>query len=691
MFKKYPFIKQSGLKDCAAASLLMIIKYYEGYINIEQLSDMLETNKFGTTAYNIVKVANNIGFDSKGIKTNLNEINNENLILPCIAHVVLENSYKHYIVIYKINFKNKYLVIGDPQDKIKKISFESFEKIWNGILIILYPTSPIPRNYNNSLFDYLFEILKKYKKEIIQLILISILLTIFSIISSFYFKFIIDKYMYPKQYIISIFIFFLIIYVFKIITDFFRTKLLIFFNQKLELDINFSSFKQVVSLPYHYYRNRTTGEIITRINNLDIVREMISKVALSVFIDLPLSFISMLILYFISSTLFFITMISLIMYIIIILLFRKILDNKIKKAQEDKAQVNSYMVESLNGFETVKGLKMDNYINRNYEKRYIKYLKSVFSLQNIYANQIFLKDLVNTIGQAVIIFVGILLVIKKDLTLGTLLTFNTILSFFISPIKNVIDLDYMIKEAKISLKRVLDMFNNKQQEGIINKDVIGNIKVKKLCLELNNKTILNNISLNIKEGNKVMILGQSGAGKSTFLKVLMKYYEIDRDTIYINNNDFNDYIGSNGINYISQQEILFTDTIYNNITLDNNDAEAFLKIAKLCKVDEIIKQDSLGYNKLIEENGFNISGGQKQRIVLARAVMRKFNVLLIDEGLNQMDINLERQILKNLFKEYSDKTIIIISHRIENMDLYDQIIEFNQGKITKDVIKNGSY
>lgn len=691
MFKKYPFVKQNGFKDCAAASLLMIIKYYDGYINLDQLSDMLETNKNGTTAYNIVKVASSIGFKAKGIKTNLNEVNSENLILPCIAHVTLEEKYQHYIVIYKIDFKNKYLIIGDPQAKIKKISFESFKKIWNEILIVLYPTSPIPRNYNNSLSGYLFEILKKYKKDIIQLVLISIVLTTFSIISSFYFKFIIDKSLYPKQYIVAIFFFFMTMYVLKIITEFFRTKLLIFLNQKLELDINFNSFKQVVSLPYHYYRNRTTGEIISCVNNLDIVREMISKVALSIFIDLPLSFVCLLILYFINTKLFFITIINLILYIIIILIFKKVLNQSIQHTQEAKAQVNSYMVESLNGFETIKGLRIIKYINKNYENKYVKYLKSIFSLQNIYANQIFLKDLINTLGQAIVIFVGVLLVIKGELTLGTLLTFNTVLALFIEPIKNAIDLDYMIKEAKISLKRVLDMFSKTEEKGIIIKDVKGNININNLCLELNNKNILNSISLNIKEGNKVMIVGASGAGKSTFLKVLMKYYEVNRGSILINGEDYNDYKSSDGINYISQQETLFTDTIYNNIILDNNDVTEFLKVAKLCKVDEIIKQNNLGYNTLIEENGFNISGGQKQRIVLARAIMKKFNILLIDEGLNQMDINLERQILKNIFNEYSNKTIIIISHRIENMDLYDQIIEFNQGKIMKEVTKNGAY
>ena len=128
--------------------------------------------------------------------------------------------------------------------------------------------------------------------------------------------------------------------------------------------------------------------------------------------------------------------------------------------------------------------------------------------------------------------------------------------------------------------------------------------------------------------------------------------------------------------------------MYSNVTLDNNDTDLFLEIAKICELEEIVKDENTGYNMLIEENGFNISGGQKQRIVLARSLMQNFNILLIDEGLNQVDINLERKILKNIFKRFKNKTILIISHRLENMDLFDQVVELNNGKITRNLTRN---
>ena len=151
---------------------------------------------------------------------------------------------------------------------------------------------------------------------------------------------------------------------------------------------------------------------------------------------------------------------------------------------------------------------------------------------------------------------------------------------------------------------------------------------------------------------------------------------------HIDKIDINDYQNSD-IVYVSQSEILFSDTVYNNIDSNN-----IIDIAKICLVDEIIRKNKLGYNMLIEENGFNLSGGERQRIILARAIARDFNILIIDEGLSQVDINMERKIMKNLFMKYPGKTIIFISHRLENMDLFDQVIKIEKGQINDDLSKN---
>ena len=214
----------------------------------------------------------------------------------------------------------------------------------------------------------------------------------------------------------------------------------------------------------------------------------------------------------------------------------------------------------------------------------------------------------------------------------------------------------------------------------------GNIKIEKLTFSRASKIILKDISINISKGEKVIITGQSGSGKSTLLKILMNYYKDYEGRILVDNHNINGL--DLKINYISQNEKLFTDTLYNNIVFDNSND--FNKIVDICYIDELI-DSHLGYNKILNEDGFNISGGQKQRIVLARTLIKPFDILLIDEGLNQIDVNLERKILKKIFKVYKDKTIIIISHRLENLDLYDRLITIEKGQITRDLERNGKH
>ena len=678
--KKYPFTKQEGLKDCAAACMQMIIKYYNGYISINDLNEMLETTKEGVSAFKIIEVSNKIGFKATGIRLNLLELN-KSVTLPVIAHVVI-NNYNHYIVVYKIDSFKKSVIIADPQSKIKTISFKEFESIWTNVIINLYPVKPIEhRNYEKHL-NYKNIILKN-KKTIFQLCYISFIYMILSIVASFYMKYVFDNYLSNFHLIFTVFILFIIINLYKIFTNLIRTKILIDLNKNIDIDLSLDIFSKILSLPYGYYRNKTTGEIITRYTELSKIRETISKVLLTLFLDLPLCITSLIIMYFLNSKLTMISLIAVLLYTIIVIVYNRILNDTILEAQIKKAEMNTVLIESINGFETIKGLNLYDYIKLKFENKYIKYLKNVIKIDSILNIKENLKEIVNQLIEMIIIFTGVIYVRSETITIGTLMTYNSILVFFLAPIRNLLSLDNSIIESKRIVKRVNEMLKKEEDVKKIN-IVYGDILIKSLSFKQNEKIILNKINLHISKGEKVIITGKSGSGKSTLLKILMNYY-----------NDYQGEIKINGINiksinlknvYISQNETLFTDTIYNNIVLGNNDSN-FSEVVKMCYVDEIINSN-LGYNQIIEENGFNISGGQKQRIILARSIINEFDLLLIDEGLNQIDVELERKILKNLFNKFHDKTIIIVSHRLENMDLYDKLIKLENGKVKECVKRN---
>lgn len=691
---KYPFVKQKESKDCAVASVLMIIKYYKGFVPYDKLMETLKVTKNGTTAFHIVEGSKQMGFDCKGLKLNLDDL--KTIIMPCIAHVIINKSYNHYIVIYEINYQKKYLIIADPNDKIKKITFNDFIKIWDNIIITFIPIKQIPIIYQNkNCFNILVNLFHTNKFVFIKILLVSLLITLLSVLSSYSFKFMIDSIteLNPKNMLSIIFVSFIIIELFKSIFNYIQNRMLIFLSCKLDWFLTTDIFQKILLLPYHYYRNHTTGDITSRISDLKIVKDTTSKIIINIVTIIPLTIFSSIFLYKINKTLFSIALIMMLIYILIILIFKGKYDKLILKIQNENAITNSYLVESISGFETVKGLGIENEINNQFKDKYLDLSEVSLKLEKLINMQNIFKDLINGVGMLVIIYIGSHLVIENVLTLGSLIAFNSLICYFLEPIKGLLDISINLKEATNSFNRINEIITCDKEENKINKSLMGNISYHNTSYSYDNVTnVLNNINLKIKSKEKILIIGKSGSGKSTLLKLLLKFHEIKRNSIFIDDIDINDYSKTclqDNICYISQNEILFTDTIYNNIKLNRNISdEKIYNITKNYYIDEIYKNSNLGVHTLVEENGFNLSGGERQRIVLGRSLVREFNVLIIDEGLNQVDVSLERKILKNIMKDYEDKTIIVISHRLENMDLFEKVIKFKNNTIEEDLIKN---
>lgn len=686
MFKKYPFVKQEGFKDCGCACVLMILRYYDGNISIERLRDLTHTSKNGASAYNLISCFNDLGFYSKGVKCGINDL--KDVIFPCIAHVSVE-SLKHYVVIYEINYSKNYLLIADPGRGIRKISFSDFSSMWTGVIIISYPVRNVPVCKNVNVLDFIFKHVLNYKKSLLILFLISLISIVLKLVSSFYFKFIIEGVNVSKNYIKSVFLIFSFLSLTKVIINFLRSKFLIIINSKLDFSLVLDSFKRIVSLPYCYYHNRSTGEIVSKINDLGVSRDFICKVFVSLFIDFPLIIISIVFLISINFSLFLITLLVFIFYLLLSYIYSKIYGFYIDKIKTQKEIVSSYMYETINGFETVKGVNIEDVVIDKFNNKYISFLNNMFLLNNHINNQSFLKDIINEFCNIFVLFIGALLVYDGKLSIGYLITYSSMMVYFFEPIRNIIDMDFNLKDSRESITRVLSLYEDYSDKGVIDFKV-GDICFHNLDFSFGSSNdILRGINISIKRGERIMICGNSGSGKSTLLKLLMGYYPVKRGMISIGGNDINDYKLSSlrkNVTYVSQNEILFNDTLVNNLKLCTNANDKILSMTKLLEFNEILDND-LGLNMMIEENGLNLSGGQRQRIVLARALLKKqAQIILIDEGLSQVDVALERKILINIFNKFKNKTFIIISHRMENLDLYDRVLKMENGVVHEETL-----
>lgn len=691
--KKY-IVLQEGLKDCGSACLLSIVKYYGGNISIERILELTKTTKEGTNFYNMQKAALELGLISKGYKiTDLSKLNE--LKTPFISQIVIKN-YTHFVVVYKI--KNNKITIMDPAKGMVSLSLDKFSTLYTGNILILEPYKPLPQ-YKDS--NYVLQLVKvllwNNKKIILNLILHTLIILIFNCLYSYHFKIILDHVINTDNLnLLVVIIIFLIIFAIKNIIEFLRNNLLLYLNQKIDLSIITKTINKIISLPYSYYKNRTTGEMISRINDLFYIKNIISKLIINIFLDIFLALGSFIVLFNINKTMTIILLLITILYLFIFLIYKSSIKNLTFTIQENNSQVNSLLVETISSYETIKGLSLENNFQNKINSFYLKYINSHLSFQKISYQEEFLKNFFEGILLLFCIYLGTKNIMNKSLTIGSFITYNSLLYYFINPIKNSFAFYKEFIYAKNSIKRINNLLNlnYEQLDTTSNLQVLGTISFRNLSFSYNQKkNIINNLNLNIYRGNKLLILGSSGSGKSTILKILYRYYEVNRGMIYINNYDILDFTIKDirdNITYVSQNELLYTDTIKNNIILGRDISdEEFLRISNLTYIEDIIKDNLLSYNFVLEENGANISGGQRQRIILARSLLKNTPIIMIDEGLNEIDINLERKILKNIFYYYRHKTIIIVSHRHDNMDLYDSVVNLEDGHIKDVLVRNG--
>lgn len=704
--KKYYCIKQHDYKDCGCACLATICKSYGLKYPISKIREVAGTDKEGTSALGVIKAAEKLGFSAKGIKANKPEDIFGEIPLPAIAHVVIDNTMLHYVVIHKISEKE--IIIADPAKGIVKYKPIEFFNIWTGILIIITPTSDFKKgNEVKGVFTRFFELLKPQKGLLIHIFLASILITVFGIIGSFYFKFLLDDIV-PNNLKQSLTIFsigFIVLAIFKIIMEAFRTQLLIHLGQKLDIPLMLGYYEHVINLPMSFFGTREIGEVISRFNDASNIRQAISGVALTMMIDVFMVLIGGGILYSQSPSLFGLTIIPLVIYGIIVYSFKSSIEKVNRETMEKNSKLTSYLIESLNGIETIKAFNSEREVNLETEKRFIKFIKAIFKNERINNIQVTFKRLVESIFAIIVLWIGSTQVLSGSISFGELLTFNALLAYFLDPIENIINLQPTVQTALVAAERLseildLELEKSEQEDKKIKpKSLKGNIEFKNIDFRYGTRNlILKNINMTIKKGERIALVGESGSGKTTLAKLLLNFYKCENGEILVNNYnllDINVESLRDKIAYISQETFLFNGTILENLILGNPylTYEEVIDACEKAQIHDFINSLPLRYNTLVEENGSNFSGGQKQRLSIARAILRKPEILIMDEATSNLDSITEKAIERTIHDFSEGMTTIIIAHRLSTIMRCDNIYILEKGEIKekgnhKDLLDN---
>lgn len=700
----YYCIKQHDLTDCGAACLATICKQNGYKIGITKIREVAGTDKQGTNAYGVIKAAEQLGFSAKGVKGNKEAFFSE-FPLPCIAHVIVDGSLLHYVVIHKIT--KKQVIIADPGVGIVKLTPEEFfgeiheegkppQYQWSGVLILLIKNETFKKgDETKGLFSRFFHLLLPQKKLLVHIFVASMLYTILGILGAFYFKEMIDSILPDglKKTLMTLSVGVILLNIFKVLLQAFRSHLLLYLSQKLDIALLLGYYRHVMELPMNFFGTRKVGEIISRFNDAGQVRDAISGATLTIMIDTIMAIAGAIILYIQNAKLFGIAIIIVILYIIIVFVFNKWYERLNRKQMEANAQLTSYMVESLNGIQTVKAYNAERKTNYETETRFVKLLRSIFNLYWVSNVQTSLKVLVELIGGVVILWVGGISVINGEMTIGALITFNSLLAYFLEPVKNLINLQPQMQTAVVAADRLGEILDleaektEKEHRKMIPSSLAGDIEIRNLDFRYGTrKLVLEDINLKIEKGQKIAFVGESGSGKTTLSKLLLHLYSAEKGDILINGNNIEDIqleCLREKIAYIPQETFLFSGTIYENLTLGIDDAtmDDVIKASKMAQAHDFINELPLRYETMLEENGANLSGGQRQRLAIARAMLKKPDILILDEATSNLDSITEKALDKTINEFAKEMTTIFIAHRLSTIKNCDKIYVLEKGKI----------
>lgn len=671
-------VKQNSFKDCGPSCLLSIMKYYNIEVSHEELTLNLKMDREGTNAYNIINVSKLYGLDGYGIHNSVDDIINGKVKLPIICHV-LKNSYYHFIVVYKV--KNNHLIVMDPSTNNTKLDIETFKSLYLNTSIVIYPVKKINIiNNNKRLIDIIKIYLNKEIKNIIKTILYSLFVIILTLFLNTYTLLLIDYIIpnYKLKLLIIITFIFLLLGVYKSILNYYKNKLIIYLSKQISIYLNKEVINKFFNLPYLFFKNKSTSEVISRINDLEIFKEIFTSIIVSLSTNIILIIVSMIVLLSINIKLFIINIISLVLYFIIVISFKNSFSKRTEQLLDNKSIYNKILNENIYSYESNRNINQINNKILKIENKYKDYIHSESKYNILFNKQLTIKDILFIFTNILSLSISILLIINNSLTIGRLFLYTSIVYYFIEPIKEILDLGPNINYLKSIYNRINDLLLVKEKEDIKDKYKIkGDIKINNICYSYNNiDYIIKNINLEIPYKSKYLIYGKSGLGKSTIIKILLKYLGDYKGNIKIDNNDLKNISRESiqdSFTYVSQNNYITNDTIKNNIIYDRDiDDNDYKKIIDICNLNTLIESKYLKDNFVIEDNGFNISGGERQKIILARSLLKDSNYIILDEALSEVDVYEEKQILNKIFDYCKDKTLIYISHKKEIISMFKE-------------------
>ncbi|MBX7146686.1 MAG: type I secretion system permease/ATPase [Alphaproteobacteria bacterium] len=643
------------------------------------------------TQMEILRAAKHFGLKAKVVTTTWAKI--LKTPLPAIA----QDYNGFYFILAKVA-DDKVLIQDSLEKKPLVLSKREFENAWNGKLILLTKRAfkfSTERHFDLSWF---IPVILKYKRLLAEVLTASFFMQLLTLISPLFFQVVIDKVLvHHSMTTLDVLVFGLVIVtIFDVILTGLRNYIFSHTTNRVDVELGAGLFRHMLSLPLSYFQVRRVGDSIARIRELENIRSFLTGSALTLVIDLFFTIVFLAVMYYYSPTLTLIVILAIPFYVGLSLLvtpvFRRRLDEKFARGAENQA----FLVESVTGVETLKAMAVEPQMQRRWEEQLAAYVSAAFRVSNLGNVSSQTAQLINKVVSILTLWFGAKLVIEGHITVGQLVAFNMLSGNVSGPVLRLAQMWQDFQQVRVSVKRLGDILNT-HGESTQRADraslpaVTGQIVFEHVIFRYvpGGAEILSDVSLNIKPGQIVGIVGPSGSGKSTLTKLVQRLFIPERGRVLIDGVDLAMVDPAwlrRQVGVVLQENILFNATIRNNIALidPSMPMERVVTAAKLAGAHEFILELPEGYDTMVGERGMGLSGGQRQRIAIARALVVNPKILIFDEATSALDYESERIIQDNMKMICKGRTVLIIAHRLSTVRQTDRIITIEKGRIVED-------
>lgn len=684
-------MSSSGSVDSGLASLVMVARFHQVAADPAQIRHQFGAQGSPFDAISLVRASRYLGLRAKSIRSHWDRLTR--IALPAIA----QSPAGKFFVLAKVG-EGKVLLQDPAQPKPQTLSREEFEESWNGNLILITRRSLLPGMSGEFDISWFLPALVKYRRLFGEVLVASFFIQLFALITPLFFQVIIDKVLVHKGLsTLDILAFGLVILsVFDVVLNGLRTYIFSHTTNRVDVTLGAKLFNHLLHLPIAFFQSRRVGDTVARVRELDTIRNFITGSALTLVIDLLFTCIFFAVMYYYSPILTWVVLGSIPFYVMLSVIITPILKNRLDEKFRRGAENQAFLVESVNGVETLKAMAVEPQMQRRWEEQLAGYVSASFRASNLsnIANQV--AGLVNKIVTVLILWVGATLVIKGDLSVGQLIAFNMIAGRVSGPILRLVQLWQDFQQAGISIKRLGDILNTAREPGhnpnrVTLPSLQGRVKFEHITFRYqpDRPEVLKNIDLEVAPGEVIGIVGRSGSGKSTLTKLVQRLYVPESGRVLIDGVDIAQVDPAwlrRQIGVVLQENMLFNRSVRENIALSDPGLpmERVVQAAQMAGAHEFILQLPDGYDTVVGEHGSSLSGGQKQRIAIARALITNPRILIFDEATSALDYESERIIQDNMRTICQGRTVFIIAHRLTTVRAANRIVVVDAGHIVEE-------